>query len=254
MELRIKKRIVGFLLLIALGLIFIPLFFGRSLTSNELKLSNYVPERPKKPAELAMPIPSQEATIQNIKPSPVPQSTSSKSPPSRIVFEQMSSSANAGNTTTKSTKPTAPPQSTTQKTLTDEIVGPTLIPPPEMTTNTSAPIAVPQSTSPETANTSTTKSKPAPIAPAVVSTPKKVVAAKPGAWVVQVGSFADKANAEMLMKKIQAAGFPAYLESSKSNAVRVLVGPELLKSSADAMQAKLAEKLQITGIIVKATK
>lgn len=232
MELRTKKRIVGFLLLIALGLILVPLFFGRSITSDELTLSSHVPNRPEKPSDITLSIPDKETTIAEVPAEPLPQSTESK--PKQPKPQQSKPEPTSASTPSSSR-------------IVFEQVSPEMV----------EPVSLPESP-PAVISTPTPAVKPAPIPSAVTPTPKKMeIAPKPGSWVVQMGSFSDKKNAETLMKKIQAAGFPAYLETSKNskgNAVRVLVGPELQKSTANAMQAKLAKSLNITGIVVKATR
>lgn len=253
MELKTKKRIVGFILLIALGLMLIPLLFSHSVvTSDELKLSDRVPSRPVKSAALDLSVPPEEVTVPTVKPVPVPQST----PSSRIVFEQVPA-----------------PHSTEVKSIEEEESAVLRSAPasnqPKAPTSATEEAAVPISVS---------KPAPAPSKAAVVSSevpakpaavpskttllkttvsPKPVPAAgvlAPESWVVQMGSFSDKANAESLVTKIQAAGFPAYLISSTTSQgalIRVLVGPEILKSAADEMRGRLAGALNLNGIVVK---
>jgi len=58
------------------------------------------------------------------------------------------------------------------------------------------------------------------------------------AWVIQVGSFSNRDNAEGLVKKLQAKKFPAFLEQTEveeKTLFRVRVGPEI--------DEKLAQKL-----------
>ena len=54
-ELKMKKRLVGVILLVAMGLIIIPMFFGHSVSTDELKLSGHVPKPPALPAGLTAP-------------------------------------------------------------------------------------------------------------------------------------------------------------------------------------------------------
>ncbi len=58
------------------------------------------------------------------------------------------------------------------------------------------------------------------------------------AWVIQVGSFSNRDNAEGLVEKLQAKKFPAFLEQTEvegKTLFRVRVGPEI--------DEKLAQKL-----------
>jgi DedD protein len=66
-----------------------------------------------------------------------------------------------------------------------------------------------------------------------------------GAWLVQLGSFASRANAERLAQQVRAAGFHVGVQqgSSGRHLYRVLVGPAHDRAGA----AQLAAKLQAAG-------
>jgi len=68
------------------------------------------------------------------------------------------------------------------------------------------------------------------------------------AWVVQIGSFGDRNNAENEVQALKAKGFPAFLSRFVSNNKKVLyrvrVGPEKDRLRAE----KLAESLKKAGI------
>ncbi len=318
MELKTKKRIVGFILLIALGLMLVPLLFGRSVVPpDELKLSDHVPNPPVKSAELDLPVPSAEATVANVKPVPVPQST----PSSRIVFEQAplpdvpgareearpineldsepllpsveESESAALRLPPQPAKPKvdtldAPKKEVKEVAAVISVPAPLLpsekiVPEPDIVkTKAQAPALKSPALAQKTPVSSESKSPtvsalkpvvPPPKAKATVVTPNQTttpapeiappkastssvlpVSATPEAWVVQMGSFSDKTNADMLVKKIQAAGFPSYLTHSTTSQgplFRVFVGPEILKSTADDVKGRLAQSLNLTGIVVK---
>ncbi len=78
------------------------------------------------------------------------------------------------------------------------------------------------------------------------------------AWVVQLGSFSSAANANALNQKLRAAAYPSFVEPlrqpSGEMAYRVRVGPELLRSDAQALKEKLdktLEKEKIKGLVVR---
>ncbi len=74
------------------------------------------------------------------------------------------------------------------------------------------------------------------------------------AWVVQLGSFASEENAKGLNEKLRLAGYPAFVEPIKKEsglAYRVRVGPEILRSDAEALQQKLSKSMQIDGIVIR---
>lgn len=74
------------------------------------------------------------------------------------------------------------------------------------------------------------------------------------AWVVQLGSFTNEANANALNKKLRKAGFTAFVEPLKQRTrmiYRVRVGPELLRSDAQLLQQKLKATMQIDGMVIQ---
>ena len=73
------------------------------------------------------------------------------------------------------------------------------------------------------------------------------------AWIVQLGSFSDSENAELLNRKLKNAGYASFIESLEKNGVtsyRVRIGPEIKRENADSLLKKLQDTLQIDGIIV----
>ncbi len=73
------------------------------------------------------------------------------------------------------------------------------------------------------------------------------------AWVVQLGSFSSKVNADKLNLTLRKSGFPAFVEPLEQNnevAYRVRVGPELLRADADALLKKIKENTKLNGIVL----
>lgn len=115
----------------------------------------------------------------------------------------------------------------------------------------------PQISSPPEARTaSTAKSSPHPSAAAPPLQGKSVAAGRTsaapipgasaaGAWVVQLGSFASRANAEHLAQEVRARGFPVSVSQGASGRrlYRVRVGPVHDRAAA----SELAGKLRIAG-------
>lgn len=81
----------------------------------------------------------------------------------------------------------------------------------------------------------------------VPTTPKNVESAAPiptssGNWSVQLGSFISRGNAESLVQKVKAEGFPAFLSpsgSGKNERYRVRVGQLSDRNAAERMASKL---------------
>lgn len=73
------------------------------------------------------------------------------------------------------------------------------------------------------------------------------------AWVVQLGSFSSKVNADKLNLTLRKSGFPAFVEplGKKNETVyRVRVGPELLRADADALLKKIKADTKLDGIVL----
>jgi len=70
----------------------------------------------------------------------------------------------------------------------------------------------------------------------------------PNGWVVQLGNFGNKSNATRLKDKVIKAGFAAYMVPNGA-LFKVLVGPELNRSKAEALQVQLKSKFKMTGMV-----
>lgn len=95
----------------------------------------------------------------------------------------------------------------------------------------------------------TVKPASAPVAKAV---PRKNTSGQVGAWVVQVGSFSARNNAKALRDKLRKQGYASFVESIRGDAgrvYRVRVGPELTRSAADKLQARLKKEAGLKGLV-----
>lgn len=100
--------------------------------------------------------------------------------------------------------------------------------------------------------------------PAKVSPPSAVVKAQPqtilakigssSAWAVQVGSFKQRENAERLRQKLKELGYRAFVSSSRSGGktvVRVRVGPQMEKTRAKQVKRKIEKQMKIQAMLVE---
>lgn len=72
-------------------------------------------------------------------------------------------------------------------------------------------------------------------------------------WAVQVGSFGSEANARALADKLRQKGYTAYVDATRADGkafYRVRVGPIIQRQEADALQARLASKEALKGLVV----
>ena len=73
------------------------------------------------------------------------------------------------------------------------------------------------------------------------------------AWVVQLGSFSSEKNANNLNDDLHKAGFSSFVEPLKQGTkviYRVRVGPELLRSDAQALKDRLRKDMKLDGMIL----
>ncbi len=80
----------------------------------------------------------------------------------------------------------------------------------------------------------------------------KDAGARPQAWVVQLGSFSERANAMALRDRIRNKRYPAYVEAvatEQGTIYRVRVGPERTRAKAEALQAKLRKEFNLNGMV-----
>ncbi|MBR9756298.1 SPOR domain-containing protein [Cobetia sp. 4B] len=97
--------------------------------------------------------------------------------------------------------------------------------------------------------------KPAP-KPAPKPEPKPAVASNApsssaGGWAVQVGSFGDPANAERLQKELQGKGFAAYRIPRGSKLTVVFVGPYKSSEIGESARSRLQQQVNIKGLLVR---
>jgi DedD protein len=120
------------------------------------------------------------------------------------------------------------------------------------------PVVTPMAATRETTNPAPAASLPRPTAAPVASTPPATTkpsapAAVPkGSFVVQLGSFGSKDNADRLVRDMTAKGFNAFvapITSGGRELYRVRVGPTRDRASAEALAAQLRRMGQ-TGSIV----
>ncbi len=83
---------------------------------------------------------------------------------------------------------------------------------------------------------------------------RKSVYASIKVWSVQIASFKSPANARILKRKLNKAGFKAYILRTRANTrrqtvYRVRIGPEASHSKARAMLAKLRQRIRLNGYI-----
>jgi len=101
---------------------------------------------------------------------------------------------------------------------------------------------------------------PAVTAPEPPKAPEKPAAAvekaskPPSGWVVQVGTFADKGNAERTLERLRTGGYDSFIEEIRVSGKvmhRVRVGPEIQRDRAEAQRAEILTKFKLKGQVLK---
>ncbi len=121
---------------------------------------------------------------------------------------------------------------------------PAAVPPKPAATATVATEVHPLAQAPSAAINHVPAAAPAAAAPAAAPRPTVPVAGAEG-WVVQLGSFASKDNAESLAKGLRAKGYRAFVSEFRGSGrvlYRVRVGPEQDRARAETIAARLAHE------------
>jgi DedD protein len=247
-DILLKQRLVGAIVLISLAVIFLPMLFTGN-DEQEEKFESSIPPEPVyeiKSPQVSVPLPLPAKTLEKVPlREPVVQEEMAQESPAQEAAEAekpaqkpapSSKSPDETQVATMEIKPEAKPAAepipkTIPKTLPKTIpkTTPKTIPKPEKSAD--EPVKAPESaTAPE-------------IKPSNVT-----------GWVVQVGSFSKKSNAEKLSDKLRNMGMASFVVIGKSNnktVYRVRVGPELNRSDAEQVQATIKKKTKLNGLVMK---
>ena len=74
------------------------------------------------------------------------------------------------------------------------------------------------------------------------------------AWALQVGSFEQEKNAELMRDKLRVKGYASYVDVSKKpdkTTYRVRIGPELDQQHLETLREVILEKEKIKGMVVQ---
>lgn len=213
-----KQRLVGGAVIVALGVIFIPMI-----------LDGPPPER----AVLENPIPPKPdgGFATNVKPfGPRPQLD-----PEQVVARPDESLSVAP--PAPETKPVQIPE---PKPVPKPAPKPVSTPEPESTEPPPAVVRAPEPEPP----------RPVPASPP----PRPTTSTSVTAWVVQVGSFSSEKNARSLRDRLRKKGFNAFAEpvlGAGDGVTRVYIGPELDRDEAVAAGERLSREMQMNGLVVR---
>lgn len=72
---------------------------------------------------------------------------------------------------------------------------------------------------------------------------------KNSVWVIQMGSFTNKANAVRLVNKLRGNGYAAFIQQVASS-TRVFVGPESKQHAARTLASQINSEMHLQGIVI----
>ncbi|WP_110665841.1 SPOR domain-containing protein [Salinicola halophilus] len=229
-----RERIIGAVILVALGAIFLPMLFDDPAPREQEPEPVMVIEQPVDGGE----------TRQRIIESPQPPASVADSgagqsnQPSTAVPEPDTSGQLSGGGSgfgQPSEGDGAPAES-----------APTGSQATEPRTDPIAEIAESES-APSQGQSATTSSE----SPAPAATPSRTPAASGGGWVVQVGSFGQSGNAERLTADLKSQGFPAYSKPRDNNLTTVYVGPYDSSDAGESARGELKQAANIQGLLIR---
>ena len=224
-----KHRIVGIVILIALAVIFLPFLFQHNVSMN-----------PHAQKESNVAVKQRADSQQNIALKPnlaaAPATHFQTAPVTRVVVHQSqqrsaaSAPVKAASASKKTTHQVAHHTTTPNKPAHHSIVQP--------------------------AAKAAHKAKPTHVRKthAVSKPPKLTLPSLPKGWLVQIGSFSNKANADHMVQKLRKKGFTAYVhEQHHGHTVirAVQVGPAINRAKAEQLRKKLYQAFKLKGYLIK---
>lgn len=221
MQQRVKQRLVGAVILVALGVIFIPMLLKGPVERKRVDLPVEIPPQPR-----VNPVPDLPVVSALHKPAPGrhlaerPRPVTTTTPPSASKAKSAPSDRSPAST------PAAqrPPASEAAAVDSHATAG-------ESSRNTAPTRSTGNSAQKEgTGETATS------------------------AWAVQVGSFQDRDNAWTLKQELRKAGFSVYVEQVRTGhkpLYRVRVGPVIARSEAERLAARLHKDRGLNGLVVE---
>ena len=232
MDILLKQRLVGAIVLISLAVIFLPMLFtGQG--EQEKKFESSIPAEPVyeiKSPQVSVPLPLPPKGMEKV---PLREPVIPEEP-TQAALDAQAAAVKAEPGKPELAKPEPKPEAKPE---------PQKISPPKPTVGATKPATAPASSPAVSAKPSKPTAAAAEIKPSNVS-----------GWIVQVGSFSQKANAEKLRDKLRKMGMASFVATGTSGnkkVYRVRVGPEISRSDAEKIQATIKAKTKLNGLVMQ---
>ena len=223
---QLQQRIVGAIVLVALGVIFIPLILDHGEPESSISGSN-IPAKPDEISKLEQQSPPTKPPVPDVE----------RNAP-QIFDEHTPQVSQQGAVPEKNQADTGAATELTNKAQTNK------------TSTGTAAISKDEPTKPNATKTEKTDA-------AKPQSADKNDKAKLVAWVIQVGSFTEHKKALKLRDKLRQAKYTAYIESQQSTQgmnYRVRVGPFNQREKADQHKQKLVRDFKFKDALVIASR
>lgn len=238
MDRPLKERLLGALILVSLAAIFVPMLFDEPQTGQVTLASSDLPVAPDWAASaVEFTVPEAMRTVQS--------TTAAFSTPAQNATppEQVAE---------VSAEKIAPLIEESEADIT--MPSPALDQTPQQVAKTAQVLPKAPTSIPVPASAATTESA---IPKKQMTTPATAVAAiptleSPEAYAVQLATFSNKDNAKVLMEKLRAKGYDAYVRDAFGDGrrLRVLVGPRIERKHAEQLRDKLSAEFALNGFII----
>lgn len=218
MERRVKQRLIGAVILVALGVIFIPMLLKGPVERDRGGIPVEIPPRPG-----VVPVPDIPKADALYEPAPGRQLVENPPP---VDAPTVNSDAE------RSSPAASEPRSSASVSRS----------------------AVPTNPAGEGERAAVTREDNAVGSPAEASHHAAAGETSTSAWAVQVGSFQNRDNARTLRQELQNGGFSTYVEQARYEhkpLFRVRVGPVVGRDEAEQLAVRLHERRGLEGMVVK---
>ncbi len=241
MERQLKQRVVGAALLVAFGVIFIPIFLDNDAVQTAVPPAVDIPPAPDDIASTALPLdePTIEALTAGIETLPAAPEASAAVPPAATTATAPGAVAEqAPESPTPSIAAASPLAEVPDN---DSAVGTATMTAPA---DDEAADRAGRADRADRVGTESGRGKAA-------ASSNDGTATLSG-WAIQLGSFVSEDNARRLLDKLRAAGYTAYLERHRegtSTVFKVRVGPERQRADAERLRDRLEREFASKGIL-----
>lgn len=238
MDQALKQRLVGALVITALAAIFVPMFFEDSVDKSRRELDQSdlaIPAAPEHLFSEDNPIPKSPQQVLHAPEEEAAVATVAEAEEDSAELEEP---AGEQTVSKEDDDPEQMPEETDAAAAAPPLAESAAETPAPLKSAQPKKLQAQQAAAPHPERRTQAKPAPAPTAQPVQSRELK-------RWVVQLGSFTKKANADSLVNKLRSQGFNAYGDAiqvaDKGTMYRVRIGPELDKQRAQATQKKLQQ-------------